>query len=213
MLIELTKYYLIHKTVEDEWNTSTSLFNNAEDILENKAESFINYMLAVSETQDDHKYQVLHPYYRNKKYSNDYVIDKVKDINKYVSGKKRTAHFTWAVQKLSTFTKCYKNIRRKTKSVIDNEEYRGDLLDYASKYMNRISDYRNPNVKKILEIKRKEIHFMNQSIIREETEKMSSYYGEKSSEMISNNSSNGSEEDEKEKEDIALRNIAQMINK
>ena len=87
------------------------------------------------------------------------------------------------------------------------------MLDYASKYMNRISDYRNPNVKKILEIKRKEIHFMNQSIIREETEKMSSYYGEKSSEMISNNSSNGSEEDEKEKEDIALRNIAQMINK
>ena len=213
VLIELTKYYLIHKTVEDEWNTSTSLFNNAEDILENKAESFINYMLAVSETQDDHKYQVLHPYYRNKKYSNDYVIDKVKDINKYVSGKKRTAHFTWAVQKLSTFTKCYKNIRRKTKSVIDNEEYRGDLLDYASKYMNRISDYRNPNVKKILEIKRKEIHFMNQSIIREETEKMSSYYGEKSSEKISNNSSNGSEEDEKEEEDIALRNIAQMINK
>ena len=203
VLVELTKYYLIHKTVEDEWNTSTSLFNNSEDILENKAESFINYMIAISEMQDDHKYQTIHPFYLNKKYSTNYILDKTKGENKFLSGKKRTAHFTWAVQKLSLLVKCYKHIKRKTKAVIDYEEYNGDLFDYASKYMNRLCDLKNPNVKKQLAIKRKEIHQMNQSIIKEETEKYSSFYNDKCSSSNSN-ISDDSENEKSIKKDFPL---------
>ena len=46
VLIELSKYYLIHKTVEDEYNINNDkvIYNNIEEVIECKTETLIKYL-------------------------------------------------------------------------------------------------------------------------------------------------------------------------
>ena len=46
VLIELSKYYLIHKIVEDEYNLNNDkvIYNNIEEVIECKTETLIKYL-------------------------------------------------------------------------------------------------------------------------------------------------------------------------
>ena len=84
VLIELSKYYLIHKTVEDEYNNDKVFYNNIEEIIEYKTESLIKYMQSINEMQEDHFFQILNPYYLNKKYSDSYRINEINKNNRFI---------------------------------------------------------------------------------------------------------------------------------
>jgi len=170
VLIELTKYYLLHKTVEDEYNNDKVFYNNIEEIIEYKTESLIKYMQSINEMQEDHFCQILNPYYLHKKYSDCYRINEInKNNNLFNLNKKMTVNYTWAIQKLSTFTKCYKCMRKKTIKIIEEEEFRTDITDYAIAYSRRIMvDIHNSNLKYKFPMNRMEIHEMESSTIREE---------------------------------------------
>ena len=77
VLIELSKYYLIHKTVEDEYNLNNDkvIYNNIEEVIECKTETLIKYLYAINEIQEEHFCQILNPYNLNKKYSEVYQIN------------------------------------------------------------------------------------------------------------------------------------------
>ena len=176
VLIELTKYYLLHKTVEEEFNNDKVFYNNIEEIIEYKAESLIKYMQSINEMQQDHFCQILNPYYIHKNYSDTYRINEInKNNNLFNLNKKMTVNYTWAIQKLSTFTKCYKCMRKKTIKIIEEEEFRTDITDYAIAYSRRILvDIHNSNLKYKLPMNRMEIHEIEHSTIREENSKSKS---------------------------------------
>ena len=143
VLIELTKYYLLNKFIEEEFNKEKLLNNNIEEIIENKTEAFINYMSSINDMQNDHFYQIYNPYNLEKKYKK-YVQDE------YIRGgifktKKLTVNMTWAIMKLSSFVKCYKSMKKKTIKAIENDEYKNDLAEYVILYQKRIEDEDNPN--------------------------------------------------------------------
>ena len=151
VLIELSKYYLIHKTVEDEYNFNNDkvIYNNIEEVIECKTETLIKYLYAINEIQEEHFCQILNPYNLNKKYSEVYQINEWKKILK----------------------------------VIEEEEFRSDLTDYAFSFSRRIMvDVRNSNLKNKIPTNRMAIHEMDQSIIKEEYSKSKSNNSE--SELI-----------------------------
>ena len=143
VLVELTKYYLLNKVIEEEFNKDKVINNNIEEIIENKTEAFINYMISINDMQKDHFYQIYNPYNLDIKYKK-YVQDE------YVRGgifkaKKLTVNMTWAIVKLSSFIKCYKSMKKKTIKAIENDEYKNDLAEYVILYQKRIEDEDNPN--------------------------------------------------------------------
>ena len=52
VLIELSKYYLIHQTVEDEYNNNNNIYQNIEEIIGYKSESLIKYINSINEMQE-----------------------------------------------------------------------------------------------------------------------------------------------------------------
>ena len=66
-------------------------------------------------------------------------------------------------------------MKKKTLKVIEEEEFRSDLKDYAFSFSRRIMvDVRNSNLKNKIPTNRMEIHEMDQSIIKEEYSKSKS---------------------------------------
>ena len=64
---------------------------------------------------------------------------------------------------------------KKILKVIEEEEFRSDLKDYAFSFSRRIMvDVRNSNLKNKIPTNRMEIHEMDQSIIKEENSKSKS---------------------------------------
>ena len=141
VLIELSKYYLIHKIVEDECKSYSSKFivKHIEEVIEYKAESIIKYLESVNEMQEEYIFQVLNPYYLNKKFLDTFRIREIhKNKDLYNSNNKLTVVYSWAIKKLSIFTKCYKCMKEKTIQVIEKQEFRMDLLNYAIAYSKKI---------------------------------------------------------------------------
>ena len=173
VLIELSKYYLIHQTVEDEYNNNNNIYQNIEEIIGYKSESLIKYINSINEMQQEHFFQILNPYYLNKDFFEIYKIDEItknKDI--FNSNDKLTVNYSWAIKKLITFTKCYKFMKEKTIKVIKEEEFRIDLIDYVINYSRRIKvDINNSNLKVKFK-KRKKIYEIKQSIVNEENSKL-----------------------------------------
>jgi hypothetical protein len=141
VLIELSKYYLIHKIVEDECKSYNSKLTekHIEEVIEYKVESVIKYLNSVNEMQEEYIFQVLNPYYLNKKFLDTFRIREIhKNKELYNSNNKMTVVYSWAIKKLSIFTKCYKCMKEKTIQVIEKQEFRMDLLNYAIAYSKRI---------------------------------------------------------------------------
>ena len=190
VLIELCKYYLIHKTVEDEYNNHNSIYQNIEEVIGFKSESLIKYINSINEMQEEHFFQTLNPYYLNKKFFEVYKIDEItknKDI--FNSNNKLTVNYSWAIKKLITFTKCYKFMKEKTIKVIREEQFRMDLIDYVINYSKRIMiDINNSNIK--VKFKRRaQIYEIEQSVIKEENSKSVVEDNENSNNKSSNSSS------------------------
>ena len=98
------------------------------------------------------------------------------------------------------------NEKKKTLKVIEEEEFRSDLKDFAFSFSRRIMvDVRNSNLKNKIPTNRMEIHEMDQSIIKEENSKSKSNSSESensssyqsSSSFPSSNSSNSNSESNK----------------
>ena len=169
VLIELSKYYLIHKTVEDEYNNANSIYQNIEEVIEFKSESLIKYINSINDMQKDHFFQILNPYYLNKKYCDVYKINEItKNKEIFNSNDILTVSYSWAIKKLITFTKCYKFMKAKTIKIIKVQQFKMDLIDYVIQYSRKIMiDINNSKLKgkykKIVEL-----YKIEESIIHEE---------------------------------------------
>jgi hypothetical protein len=110
VLIELTKYYFIHLIVEDEYNTEKNqniINNNMEDLLEEKAEAFIDYMYYISEMQKDFVYKRLNPYNINNKINEEYKMIEYNRNTGLIKSRYMGVHINWAIERLNCF-RCLK---------------------------------------------------------------------------------------------------------
>ena len=176
VLVEVVKYFLILEKVEEESRKALGMDVDEEELLMYKMNLFYEYITAVDVVQRDKKYMKINPFYKEK-FKNEYEVEVVKEkCWKVLGNKKCSVHVRWAVEKIGTFVKCYKCVKKKTQNVIKQGEYKVDMVEYVEKYIERGVSLKNPNVIKEMRIKRKEIHEMSREIIKEEddTDKMSS---------------------------------------
>ena len=149
VLIELTKYYFIHLIVEDEFNTEKNqniINNNMEDLLEEKAEAFIDYMFYISEMQKDFVYKRLNPYNINNKINEEYKMIEYNRNTGLIKSRYMGVHINWAIERLSSFTKLYKSMKKKTIAIIEREQYCNDMNLYINLYTKKICNDGNMQV-------------------------------------------------------------------
>ena len=196
VLIELTKYYFIHLIVEDEYNTEKyqNINNNMEDFLEEKAEAFIDYMFYISEMQKDFVYKRLNPYNRNNKLNEEYKMIEYNRNTGLIKSRYMGVHINWAIKRLSSFTKLYKSMKKKTVAMIERVQYYNDMDLYINLYM-------------------KKIYNSNIQIYKEEDEDYNSYNSSDSSNNKNNRNYKNNHKNNKKYNNNNSNNISLTNNK
>lgn len=115
VLTELTKYYMIHKTINDEVRDHNT-FKKQEEIVEEQSKLFeiINneyfyyylFLKSISELKKNVAVMVLNPYYKNEKFK-DKKKDKLHYNIRFNESDNIKLNFAWALKKISKFIRCY----------------------------------------------------------------------------------------------------------